>query len=90
VRPFNPGVGRHLHFQQANKEECMRAYVVTTGVLYVALFLAHVARLVFEGSSPLRSPTFILTSLGSLVMVAWSVRVVRSGAARSVGPTNAA
>mgnify|MGYP003622983611 CR=1 FL=1 len=68
----------------------MRTYVVTTGILYVALFLAHVARLVSEGTSPLHSPMFVLTSLGALAMAAWSVRVLKRAPASPASPTNAA
>ena len=57
----------------------MRAYVVTTGILYVALFLAHMARLAAEGMTPLRSPMFVVTSLGALAMIVWSVRALKAG-----------
>lgn len=50
----------------------MRAYVVVTGLFYMALFLAHVARVVAEGPSVLRGWIFVATSLCSLAMAAWS------------------
>jgi hypothetical protein len=63
----------------------MRAYAATSGVLYVALLLAHGARLAAEGSSPLHSPIFVVTSLGALAMALWSFRVWKaaSGEQRS-------
>jgi len=59
----------------------MRAYVLTTGALYVALFAVHMARLASEGSSVLHSPAYVITSLGSLVMTAWSIRALKSAPA---------
>lgn len=68
----------------------MRAYVVTTGVLYVLLFLAHVARLFAEGNSPLSSWVFVATSVGALAMSVWSWRVYRSLSMHSSSPRSAA
>ena len=56
----------------------MRSYVVTTGLIYVLLLLAHVARLVAEGRSPLESTAFVATSVVAAAMAAWSWRVYRS------------
>lgn len=55
----------------------MRAYVTTTGLLYLALILAHLARLAAEGASPLSSPVFLLTTAAASAMVVWSWRVYR-------------
>jgi hypothetical protein len=63
--------------------------VVTTGVLYVALFLAHVARVAAEGASPLNSPVFVVTSLGALAMAAWSARVLKTWLTRPMSSTDA-
>lgn len=56
----------------------MRTYVMTTGLLYVALLLAHVARLVDEGLSPLHSPSFVGTSIIAALLAAWSWRIHRT------------
>jgi hypothetical protein len=55
----------------------MRAYVVTTGVLFALIFAAHVARLVAEGPGPLRQPIFVATSIASLGISVWAVALFR-------------
>jgi hypothetical protein len=64
-------------------EVVMTAYVSMSGVLYLLLLLAHIARVVSEGPSVARSPMFAVTTLLAAVMTAWSWRLfrrVRSGA----------
>jgi hypothetical protein len=68
----------------------MRAYVVVTGLFYVALFLAHLARVVAEGPSVLQGWTFVVTSLCSLAMAAWSWRALKGLRPGSSGQANAA
>lgn len=55
----------------------MRAYVVTTGLAFMLIFVAHVARLFDEGTGPLGQPIFMLTSILSLSMVVWATIVLR-------------
>lgn len=55
----------------------MKAYVATTGLIFMLIFLAHVARLFDEGTGPLGQPMFLLTSILSLAMVAWATVVWR-------------
>ena len=55
----------------------MRAYAVTTGVVFGLIVIAHIARLVAEGPSAFRSPVFVISSLLSIGMVVWSVLVLR-------------
>ena len=50
----------------------MRAYIVTSGLLFVGLVLAHLARLVAEGLGPLHEPAFLFTSLLGLAMAGWA------------------
>lgn len=54
----------------------MRAYVVATGVLFGLIVIAHIARLVAEGTDAFRSPVFVVASLLAIGMVAWSVLVL--------------
>jgi hypothetical protein len=60
----------------------MRAYVGTTGAMFVLLVAAHVARLIAEGSGPLRDPVFVVTTLASVAMVVWAVIVWKRLAVR--------
>lgn len=50
----------------------MRAFIATAGVLFALIFVAHILRLVLEGPGPLRDPIFILTSVASIGVSAWS------------------
>ena len=40
----------------------MRAYVLTSGLLFLVLGLAHAARFVAEGSGPLHNPLFVASA----------------------------
>ena len=55
----------------------MRAYVMTTGVAFGLLALAHVLRVAQEGWGVAADPVFILTSLGSAGISVWAWRLVR-------------
>ena len=55
----------------------MRAYVMTTGVAFALLALAHVWRLAVEGWGPLANPFFILTTLIATGLALWSLRLLR-------------
>ena len=49
----------------------MKAYLVTTGLLFVALALAHVLR-VFQEQHLVRDPFFVATTVISLALAAWA------------------
>ena len=55
----------------------MRAYVVTTGLMFGLLVFAHVARLAVQGPRALHSPVFVVASLLSIGMLVWSFLVYR-------------
>jgi hypothetical protein len=59
--------------------QAMRAYVITSGLLFGLVFLAHIARVVLEGQATLRDPFFVGSSLLALGMVAWCAVIVRGG-----------
>ena len=50
-----------------------RAFIAIAGLVFAAIFLAHVARLFAEGAAPLSGPIFIATSIVSLAATIWSV-----------------
>ena len=50
----------------------MKAYIVTTGIVFALLFAAHIARVAVEGSYVLKEPIFFLTTIASLALVAWA------------------
>ena len=50
----------------------MRAYLIVSGLLFVLVVVAHVARLAVEGWWHLREPDFMLSTLAVLAMAAWA------------------
>jgi hypothetical protein len=55
----------------------MKAYIATTGILFVLLALAHVFRVVQEPHLG-RDPWFLLTTLLSVILAGWAFRLYRS------------
>jgi hypothetical protein len=55
----------------------MKVYVVTTGAIFGLLTLAHVWRMVEEGSHVATDPFFVLVTLASGVLSFWAWRVFR-------------
>jgi hypothetical protein len=57
----------------------MRAYIATTGVLFLALVVAHVLRIVAEPHLA-RDPWFLLTTVISVAMTGWALQLFRRAA----------
>ena len=55
----------------------MRAYLATTGGLFALLTAAHVWRMVVEPSQT-RNPWFLVTTVISVAMSIWALRLLRS------------
>jgi hypothetical protein len=55
----------------------MRAYVLTSGVIFGLLVLAHVLRVVAEGSHVVRDPFFAVTTLIAASLAGWAFRLLR-------------
>ncbi len=58
----------------------MKAYVATTGVVFVLMTLVHVWRVVVEGPQLAKNPHFILFTLLSVGLSIWSWRVLQRNA----------
>ena len=56
----------------------MKAYVMTTGILFGLLFVAHVWRVIAEGPASARDPVFILFTIAAAALSFWAWRVLRS------------
>ena len=56
----------------------MRAYVITTGIVFGLIVLAHIARGIAEGLALLKEPFFILTTLVAVALTLWAWRVLRT------------
>jgi hypothetical protein len=57
----------------------MRAYLATTGILFVLLTLAHVVR-AFQETHLVREPWFWLVTVLPLVLAGWALRLYRKSA----------
>jgi hypothetical protein len=55
----------------------MKTYVITTGAVFGLLTLAHIARIVFEGSHLARDPSFVLITVAAAALSIWAYRLVR-------------
>jgi hypothetical protein len=55
----------------------MKAYVMTTGVVFSLLTLAHVWRAVVEGRHLATDPFFILITAAAAALSLWAWRLIR-------------
>jgi hypothetical protein len=55
----------------------MKAYIVTTGIAFGLIALAHFARLASEGMHLIKEPVFLLTTLGSISICVWAVVLLK-------------
>jgi len=55
----------------------MRAYVMTTGVLFGLIAVAHVWRVVEEGAGLAADPFFILLTVAAAALSLWAWRLIR-------------
>ena len=55
----------------------MRAYVITTGLVFGLVVLAHIARLVAEGVRLAIDPFFALATVASAGLSLWAWRLAR-------------
>jgi hypothetical protein len=54
----------------------VRAYLLTSGVAFALLFLAHISRVIQEGVQLFKGPLFVLTTLASAAMFAWALALL--------------
>ncbi len=55
----------------------MRTYVMTTGVIFALLVVAHVWRLFAESASPATDPFYILMTLAAGLLGVWALLLLR-------------
>lgn len=55
----------------------MRAYIITTGTVFLLITLAHIARLALEPTHVLREPVFMLLTLVAAALSVWAFMVLR-------------
>ena len=56
----------------------MRAYLISTGMLFALVAVAHVWRVVVESSALATDPWFVLLTILAVGMSAWAFRLLRS------------
>jgi hypothetical protein len=55
----------------------MRRYVITAGLVFLAMALLRMVRVVLEGAHVLRDPVFIATSALAIGLLVWAWRLLR-------------
>jgi hypothetical protein len=55
----------------------MRAYVMTTGILFGLIAVAHVWRVFEEGAGLAADPFFILLTVAAAALCLWAWRLIR-------------
>ena len=55
----------------------MRSYVITTGVVFALLVVAHILRAIEEGPQLMKQPLFILTTLAAAALFVWAMSLLR-------------
>jgi hypothetical protein len=55
----------------------MKAYIITTGVIFALITVAHILRFVSEGSRLATEPLFIVLTLVSAALSVWAWQVLR-------------
>jgi hypothetical protein len=55
----------------------MKAYLITTAVVFALLTLAHIWRGIQEGAQMAAQPWFILITLASAALCVWAVLLLR-------------
>lgn len=54
----------------------MRAYVITTGVVFGLVVLAHIWRAIEEGPHLASEPIFVVSTILAVLLSAWAIRLV--------------
>lgn len=54
----------------------MKAYVITTGIVFALLTAAHVWRIVVEGTHLARDPWYLLITVLTALLAVWAWRVL--------------
>lgn len=55
----------------------MKAYVITTGTVFGLLTLAHLWRIIEEGSQLVKDPWYVLITVAAAALCLWAGRLLR-------------
>jgi hypothetical protein len=53
----------------------VKTYVLTTGIVFALIVATHIARVIAEGPGLLKQPVFIFTSILSVGLMIWALRL---------------
>jgi tellurite resistance protein TehA-like permease len=56
----------------------MKSYVITSGLVFGLITLAHILRVFAEGPRLAKEPSFILTTIAAVALFLWAWRVLRA------------
>jgi hypothetical protein len=56
----------------------LKAYLVTTGIVFALIVVAHVARAVAEGAVVLRNPLWVLLTVLAAALATWSAYLLKT------------
>ena len=56
----------------------MKAYVITTGAISALIVVAHVWRVVVEGTALLKEPHFVMFTISAAALALWSIWVFKA------------
>jgi len=72
--------GPQFAAQSLGEDPDMKAFLLTTGIAFGLIVVAHIWRVITESSSLARDPWFILLTLVAAAMSAWAFYLARSRA----------
>lgn len=55
----------------------MRAYLITTSILFALIVITHIARVFAESTAVVRDPWFVGMTVLAVVMCAWALQLLR-------------
>lgn len=55
----------------------MKAYIITTGVIFALITIAHIVRLVLESTRVLTEPIYVVFTILSAAIAIWAVMLLR-------------
>jgi hypothetical protein len=55
----------------------MKAYIITSGVIFGLVVLAHLARIAAEGGGLVRDPWYVLLTIAAAALCVWAFAVLR-------------
>ena len=61
----------------------MKAYVMTTGVVFALLTLAHILRIIVEGPHLAKDPFYVLITVAAGGLCLWAWRLLRLSKGRN-------